>query len=112
MDHIKILPWQNDILPFLSTIDYIILPSLREGSPNIILEGLATKCIPLASNIDENVEIIQNRNLLFNPQSIEEMVRCLIYAHQMSNDEKRDIWEEITSRYTFDWDERIKKLFT
>lgn len=40
--------------------DLFVLPSLREGSSKVLLEGMSAGCVCLVSHIPENTEIVKN----------------------------------------------------
>ena len=51
--------------------DILVLPSYGEGLPLVVLEGLATGCAILSSNVGANPEIVKNENgKLINPGDI------------------------------------------
>lgn len=53
--------WHNDIRPFLAAMDVLILPSYREGFPNVLLQGGAMGLPLIATNINGSNEIIVHR---------------------------------------------------
>lgn len=55
-----LLEKRADNLELISVMDIFVLPSLNEGMANVLLEAMALKKHIITSDIEENVEIIQN----------------------------------------------------
>jgi glycosyltransferase involved in cell wall biosynthesis len=70
--HVILTGWQDDIRPYLAIMDVLILPSLREGFPNVLLQGGAMSVPLIATDINGSNEIvIQNETgLLVPPRDI------------------------------------------
>ncbi len=50
--------WQHDTRPYLGLMDVLVLPSYREGFPNVLLQGSAM-CLPvIATDINGSNEIV------------------------------------------------------
>lgn len=62
--------------------DIIISPSLHDGTPNSLLEGLACGCFPVAGNIESIREWIENNHngLLCDPTDPNDVAQALIKA--------------------------------
>lgn len=52
---------RNDIPALLSIMDIFVLPSLHEGMSNALLEAMSAKKIIIASDIEENAELISDK---------------------------------------------------
>lgn len=72
-------PHTADIRPFLALSDVFILPSYREGLPNVLLEAGSFGLPLIATNINGCNEVITNNEngLLINPKSENEIFRAL-----------------------------------
>lgn len=59
----------------------LILPSLAEGLPNIILEAMASGTFVIASNVGDNSILLNNgeRGLLVDPKSSIQITKSIIY---------------------------------
>lgn len=73
----------SEVPGFLASSDALVLPSLKEGRPNIVLEAMAAGVPVVASDIDGVNELISNNRtgILFPPgndQSLAEQLERLI----------------------------------
>lgn len=60
--------WHTDVRPFYANADVFVLPSLSEGSSNVLLEAMAAKVPIAATRVGGNSEIIlQNETGLLVP---------------------------------------------
>ncbi|EGR1063823.1 glycosyltransferase family 4 protein [Vibrio cholerae] len=50
---------------YLAKCDYFCLPSMNEGMPNSLLEAMASKCIPISTNISGVTDIINDSDVGF-----------------------------------------------
>jgi glycosyltransferase involved in cell wall biosynthesis len=67
---LTIVPAVRDIAPYLRIANVVVLPSLYEGLPNVLLEALATGCAVVASDLPGHREVIRNgRNGILVPAS-------------------------------------------
>lgn len=57
---IKLLGQQNNVYALMQIADFVVLPSLHEGQPVVLLEALAMQKKVIASNILPNVDVIGN----------------------------------------------------
>lgn len=70
---------QNDVRPFYAVSDAFILPSYREGFPNVVLEAGAMGLPSIVTNINGANEIIQNgvNGVIIEPQNEEELYQAM-----------------------------------
>jgi glycosyltransferase involved in cell wall biosynthesis len=59
-NQITLLGWSPEVVCWLKSADALIFPSFTEGSPNVVLEAMASGCPVIASNIPACRELIQN----------------------------------------------------
>lgn len=78
--YVEILGFKKDVSLILNKIDVLILPSLFEGFPMIILESLATATPVIASNVNGIPEIIQNgkNGFLTTPKNPHEITESIL----------------------------------
>lgn len=69
--------WRPDVPELLRTADVLVLPSLWEGMPNIVLESMATGLPVVVSRVEGTEELIRDgeTGLLATPGSVEELER-------------------------------------
>lgn len=57
-DVIRLPGWSDDVAAWMKRGNVLLLPSMTEGSPNVVLEALACRCGVVASNIAACRELI------------------------------------------------------
>ncbi|HLV31551.1 MAG TPA: glycosyltransferase [Chitinispirillaceae bacterium] len=71
---------RSDIAQLLKLFDILVLPSLKEGLPMILLEAMAAECPIIASNVGGIPEIIENKinGLLVEPGNIADLTKAIL----------------------------------
>ncbi len=69
------LGFKSDIRPFLASSDCLVLPSYREGFPNVVLQASSMQVASIVSDINGSNEIISNdlNGLLVQPKDIDSL---------------------------------------
>ena len=111
--------FQKDVRPFFAIADVFILPSYREGFPNVVLQAGAMELPSIVTDISGSNEIIedgfngliiesQNENQLYNAMEIYILDKILRINH------KQKIRENITRKYDqqFVWNATIDEYHT
>lgn len=103
--HIKLLGAHNDIRPYLSCADFMILPSLVEGLPIIGLEAMAMGVPIIASNVPGWQELITDGENGFlvplnNKEMFVEIALSLIENPQLRNTIGYKARQTIVNQYT------------
>ncbi len=84
-EQVELLPRQSrlQMAELFRGSDLIISPSEHDGTPNTLLEGMASGCFPIAGNIESVKEwIIPEMNgLLFDPHSPQELADQILRAY-------------------------------
>lgn len=91
LDHIvKFLGKRNDMNVVYAASDAILLPSLWEGFPNVILESLLLSTPVIASEIADNAQLVidEYTGFLFESNNDKELSNCILKFIDMSSDEK------------------------
>lgn len=104
--------WVKDVLPFISGMDLLVLPSKFEGCPIALLDALSVGTPCIASNVIGSSEILREIELLFTPndsQALYEKLKKILtdneYFHKI-----KGLCLEAGKRYDFDWNEKVVKL--
>lgn len=73
---ISVIPFQSDIRPYFCIADVLVLPSYREGLPNVLIEAGSCGLPLIATDINGcNEVIIEGENgLLVEPKSISHLI--------------------------------------
>ena len=88
----------EDMGKYYHNIDLVILPSLSEGTPNVILESMALQKPCIASNISMNSRLINDDKFLFDPNYSLSLYKCILYFMSLSSSE---IEKHLTKNYLF-----------
>jgi glycosyltransferase involved in cell wall biosynthesis len=59
-EYVTFVGFQRDIRRFLSALDLLVIPSLSEGWPNVLLEGMAMQRAIVASRVGGMVELLED----------------------------------------------------
>ena len=66
--------------------DLVVLPSLAEGTPNVVLEAYAYGRPVIVSDIGVERDIVKNPKLRFGIKNPEDIAACIKYIEKMSDD--------------------------
>lgn len=82
MDSVQLLGFRSDIDELLKESDFLLLPSLFEGFPVIILEALASGTPVIASAVNGVPEIVRDKTngLLIEPSSSQSLCDAIEYV--------------------------------
>lgn len=85
-DFVKLLPKTKQIQDKYKDCDFFCLPSLYEGTPNVICEAIASGRPVLCSSVCDNpYYVYEGKNgFLFNPKSPESIVDAFLKAFRMT----------------------------
>lgn len=101
-DNVIFLGYRSDILQLISESDIVVLPSLWEGMPNIILEAMAMKKPVIATDAGGSSEIVKDgqTGLLVRPGSAEELAEkiILLFSDEMLAKKIAENGYELVSR--------------
>ncbi len=108
---IHVLPFQQDIRPYFCISDLLILPSYREGLPNVLIEGGSCGLPLVATDINgcNEVIIVGENGLLVQPKNIThliETIEILLTDSHLYETLKKHARQSILNRYDqhFYWD--------
>jgi glycosyltransferase involved in cell wall biosynthesis len=99
----------SDIAPYLRSASVVVLPSLFEGLPNVLLEALATQCAVVAADLPGHREVIRNgeNGLLVAPRDVSSLTRAIRRA--LRDDGSMGAEGRRTMLGGFRWDEYIER---
>lgn len=107
--------FKKDIRLFLKVADVLILPSYREGFPNVLLQALSMETPCIATNVSGCNEIIQHgkNGFLIEKQSINELkstIEKYLSDKQILINQKNDCRTEICDKFAnrLVWDALLK----
>ena len=88
-DRIHWVGFKDDIRPYLDLSDILVLPSYREGFPNVVLQALAMKTPVIATNINGCNEIIDHgyNGWLIPKKDTKSLVNSILNASKFSRNE-------------------------
>lgn len=104
-DRIIMLGWRKDATGLLPDMDMLLLPSLTEGTPMVILEAMAAGVPVIASDVGGIGEIIEDSRtgLLIKPRdpgAIVESVKALLDDRGLAERISRNAASEVESRFS------------
>ncbi len=87
-ENIVFLGIRNDVPRVLSATDVLLLPSLSEGLPYVLLEALAMGKVVIASEVDGVKEVMPTgeEGYLVPPSSPDKLMEALLTAHWNKDD--------------------------
>ena len=71
--------FQNDIRPYLAISNCLVLPSYREGFPNVVLQALSIELPCIVTNINGCNEVVKDNvnGLIVEPKSKEDLYNAM-----------------------------------
>lgn len=106
----------SDVFPWLAMSDFFVLPALAEGMSNALLEAMASGCIPIASRVSGNTDLISDPDCGFlygAPRDEAALSKALATALQLGPEKRRKMsdaarekvakdnsMDEVADRYT------------
>lgn len=101
---IEFAGYQNDVRPYFAAADVAVLPSYREGFPNVVIQAGAMGLAQIVTNINGcNEIVIEGRNGLIIPkqdeQALYEAMRKLATDRDLTSQMAASARELIASRY-------------
>lgn len=94
--------------------DLFVLPSKKEGMPNVMLEALGFGLPCMGSDIPGIRDILQYNELLFDPldeKNLVDKIQQVFFDSQFSDKVKR-LCQERKEVFEFDWKDRIFQMVT
>lgn len=106
-ENIIFVGFQVDVRPYYAAADCLVLPSYREGFPNVLLQGGAMGLPSIVTDVNGSNEIIQEgKNGTIVPvkqvQALEQAMLAFLEKGKASAELKQEIREHIHSKYKQD----------
>lgn len=103
--NVKFLGWQKDISKNLKHTQLLVLPSLWEGFPLTILEGMALGIPIIATNISGNNDIISHmkNGVLFEPKNHKQLAEFLelFYSTKINSMKlSENAFKDVSNKYS------------
>lgn len=76
--NLHLLGYRNDVDVLCNAADLFILPSLQEGLPVALMEALSTGCICICSNIRGNIDLVDDKTRMFDPNDPNDIANCIL----------------------------------
>ena len=115
--HVKRLEHKKDIRKYLSISDLLVLPSYREGLPNVLIEAGSFGLPLIATDINGCNEIVADgkNGLLIEPKSVDALYEAILEMYndrEKLNHFRKNARDMILSKYEQKafWDEFRKTL--
>ena len=70
---LRLTGFRNDVADFYNAADVYVLPSIREGLNVSLMEAMASGLAVACSRIRGNIDLIDDRDVLFSPLNIDEI---------------------------------------
>lgn len=97
----------DNMVQYLNNFDLLIVPSLMDSFPNVILEGIACEIPVIGSNRGGIPEMLHYKELLFNPDSHSLANKIQEIADNNLISDYKKLIKIIKKYYTFDWINQI-----
>lgn len=111
-DRVEILGHVENMEAEYEKADIVALPSLAEGTPNVVLEAYAYGRLVIVSDIEVERDLVTNPHLRFGVKNLEEINECIKYVEGLSDDSYRKMIDENRRMVLRDYNiERMAKGF-
>ncbi len=105
---IRFMGFQSDVRPFLVASDALVLPSYREGFPNVVLQAGAMGLPAIVTDINGSNEIIiQNENGVIIPSKDEEALYRAMENFLLHSEEVERMAEKARSLIASRYDRKV-----
>lgn len=92
-DRIEFLGFVENMEEEYRKADLVILPSLNEGTPNVVLEAYSYGRPVIVSDIEVERDVIRNPCLRFGVRNVAELDACIKYVQGLSDEAYRQLLE-------------------
>jgi glycosyltransferase involved in cell wall biosynthesis len=105
---------KQELWKVLSAADLFVLPSCKEGMPNVLLEALGVDVPCLGSNVPGIRDILQHDILMFDPFDEETLTRkiTLFFSEKGFSGHLLQLCRERKQKFSFDWKTKAFEMIT
>ena len=93
-DNVKFIGFTSNLKQHYKQSNLLILASLEEGTPNVLLEAYMHGVPVLASNIPMNADCVLRKDALFSPDNPEELAKKIMMFKAMMKENILEILKE------------------
>lgn len=97
-EYVDFIGFTTEIYKYYRSSDLLVLPSLEEGTPNVLLEAFMCKMKVLASDIPMNRDCVRDNEYLFEPENAEQLAEKIIWISKLGNEE---LHNKLESNYDY-----------
>ncbi len=85
--------YQENVIPYLAKADVVVLPSYREGTPRVLLEGMSMAKPVIATNVPGCKDMVKNgmNGFLVKVKSGEELAHAILKMAALSIEERMEM---------------------
>lgn len=113
-DQVIFAGYRTDVNKFYQAADLFVISSFREGLPVAPMEAMAAELPCIASRIRGNVDLLENSQLLFDPNNVETLIAAINKAMD-KNIAKQETEQNAKSLQSYSTEEvvaEMKKIYT
>ena len=110
-DKIKFLGWVNNPEELIPAFDILLLPSLWEGLPQVVVQAIVSKVPVIATSVNGTKEIVKNgeSGFTFSPKDYREAAELIINLFENRFSEKKLESESLRIFNEFNPDRMVEK---
>ncbi|MEZ6059767.1 MAG: glycosyltransferase [Planctomycetaceae bacterium] len=111
-DRVRLLGHRDDVADFLQAADLLVLPSIWEGLPNVVLEAMAHRLPVVASDVDGVRDLIRDKDTGWlvppgQPDDLAATITQVLQSPQLRAEVAENAFAMVKENFT--WDAAIRK---
>ncbi|MDP7319972.1 MAG: glycosyltransferase family 4 protein [Bacteriovoracaceae bacterium] len=112
---VSFMGFAEDITAYIKQADALIIPSLREGLPMVLIEATACGLPIIASKVGGIPKFMQKKGVLFeknNSTALNKALNDFLKDREFYKKQARDFSKEIQAKYSLDiWAEKLINIY-
>lgn len=107
-NHVEWIEWVDNVSQYLNKINILVVPSLFDVFPNVILEGLSCNNLVIGARVGGIIEILKEDELLFEPGNPDDLANKLkkILTDVCYFKRLKNLCEVRKQAFIFNWGEK------